>query len=88
MLSLRRLRLDLIKVDRALVGSLPDDPGARAIVGSALAGAGELELETSAGGVETDRQLDWLIRHGCQTAQGFLLGPACSAADFALRYLS
>jgi EAL domain-containing protein (putative c-di-GMP-specific phosphodiesterase class I) len=88
MLSLRRLRLDLLKVDRALVGGLPDDPGARAIVGSALAGAVELELETSAGGVENDRQLDWLIRHGCQMAQGFLLGPACCADDFALRFLT
>ena len=88
MVSLRRLRLDLLKVDRCLVSGVPDDPAACAIVEAALSSARQIGLETSASGVEDERQLRWLAAHGCLFVQGYLLGPACPADDFERRFLS
>lgn len=82
MVSLRRLRLDALKIDRSLVSGVPDDPAACAIVTAALTSAHAIGLETSAAGVEDERQLRWLEAHGCRYVQGFLLGPACPADDF------
>lgn len=87
MMSLRRLHLDLLKIDRSLISGLPNDPATCAIVEAALAGASQLHLQTAAGGVEDERQLQWLVDHGCPLAQGFLLGTAVSAVDFEQRYL-
>jgi len=88
MTSLRRLRLDQLKVDRCLVSGVPDDPAACAIVEAALSSARQIGLATSAAGIEDDRQLGWLAARGCQFAQGFLLGPACPAEEFERRFLS
>jgi len=88
MISLRRLRLDQLKVDRCLVSGVPDDPAACAIVEAALSSARQIGLATSAGGIEDDRQLGWLAARGCQFAQGFLLGHACPAEEFERRFLS
>ncbi len=82
MVSLRRLRLDALKIDRSLVSGVPDDPAACAIVEAALSSAHAIGLETAAAGVENERQLRWLAAHGCRYVQGFLLGPACPADDF------
>jgi EAL domain-containing protein (putative c-di-GMP-specific phosphodiesterase class I) len=53
-----------------------------AIVEAALTSAHAIELDTSAAGVEDERQLRWLAARGCSYVQGFLLGPACTADDF------
>ena len=87
MLSLRRLRLDQLKVDRCLVSGVPDDPAACAIVEAALTSARQIGLATSAAGIEDERQLRWLAGRGCQFAQGFLLGSACPAVEFERRFL-
>jgi diguanylate cyclase (GGDEF)-like protein/PAS domain S-box-containing protein len=88
MVSLRRLRLDLLKIDRCLVSGVPDDPAACAIVEGAFLSARRIGIATSAGGVEDDRQLRWLEAHHCQFAQGYLLGAACPAAEFERRFLT
>jgi EAL domain-containing protein (putative c-di-GMP-specific phosphodiesterase class I) len=56
MVSLRRLRLDMLKVDRSLVSGVPDDPAACALVEAARSSARQIGLETSASGVD-ERQL-------------------------------
>jgi EAL domain-containing protein (putative c-di-GMP-specific phosphodiesterase class I) len=87
-MSLRRLRLDQLKIDRCLVSGVPDDPAACAIVEAALSSACQIGLATSAAGIEDDRELRSLAARGCQLAQGFLLGPACPADDLERRFLS
>ena len=73
---LKRLAVKSIKIDRGFVMDLGDDPSAAphdsAIV-RAMIGIGEaLGLEVIAEGVETVAQRDFLLRHGCRLAQGFL----------------
>jgi EAL domain-containing protein (putative c-di-GMP-specific phosphodiesterase class I) len=71
---LRRLPIDSVKIDQSFVADLPDDPGARAIVGSIIALAHNLGLEVLAEGVETQAQCTYLRQRGCDRGQGFLFG--------------
>ena len=71
---LTRLPLHQLKIDQSFVRNL----GARAtddvIVQTIIGMARNLELEVIAEGVETQEQKDFLVRHGCDLYQGYLLG--------------
>jgi EAL domain-containing protein (putative c-di-GMP-specific phosphodiesterase class I) len=69
---LRRLPVDVIKLDRSFLDSVADDRGARALVELVVNLAGPLDIEVMAEGVETGPQRDTLIDLGCRRAQGFL----------------
>jgi diguanylate cyclase (GGDEF)-like protein/PAS domain S-box-containing protein len=69
---LPRLPVDVLKIDRSLVGGLGDDPDDTAVTAATIAMAHTLGLRVVAEGVETPRQLDELRRLGCDGAQGYL----------------
>lgn len=71
MMYLRRFPVDVVKLDRAFVRGVADEPVDRAIVGSMVALAHDLGMEAVAEGVETLAQLEVLRRLGCDAAQGF-----------------
>ncbi|RLJ68135.1 EAL domain-containing protein [Sulfurisoma sediminicola] len=81
MVSLTRLPLDVIKVDRSFVQAAPTDRAAAAVVEAILALAGRLGMDTVAEGVEDAEHFDILGRFGCTTAQGFMFQRPQSAAD-------
>ena len=68
---LRRLPVDGVKIDKSFVAGLGSSPEDSAIVRAVLGMAGALGLTTIAEGVESRRQLDELLRLGCDYAQGF-----------------
>lgn len=69
---LRRLPVDIVKIDRSFVEELGDDPAA-ADLARAITDLGKtLNLDICAEGVETDRQRLMLTEFGCRFAQGFL----------------
>jgi signal peptidase I len=70
---LRRLPLDVLKIDRAYVQVATADRGGVAILRSVVALGRDLGLEVIAEGVESSDQLDLLNDLGCDSAQGFLL---------------
>lgn len=82
MAYLRRLPLDRLKVDRAFVKDLPEQPNDRAIVASMVALAHSLDLQIIAEGVETEAQRDILRQLEVDELQGYLLGKPMSAAAF------
>jgi EAL domain-containing protein (putative c-di-GMP-specific phosphodiesterase class I) len=70
---LRRVPVDVLKVDRSFVHDVTERSGA-AVVRAVVAMAESLGLDCVAEGVETDRQLAALRVLGCPGAQGYLLG--------------
>jgi len=71
---LKRLPVDMIKIDRSFVTGLPDDQHDAALCDLLLGIARRFDLLALAEGIETEAQFDWLRVHGCEAGQGFLLG--------------
>jgi EAL domain-containing protein (putative c-di-GMP-specific phosphodiesterase class I) len=72
--DLRRLPVDMVKVDRSFVARLPDDGGSNGAVRAIVALADSLGMATTAEGVETSAQLAAVRVLGCDLAQGFRVG--------------
>jgi EAL domain-containing protein (putative c-di-GMP-specific phosphodiesterase class I) len=85
---LRRFPFDRIKIDQSFVREQEQDETTRAIIESVLSMARRLELEVTAEGVETERQLGLLIEQGCPEVQGFLLGRPMPALDAREAYMN
>jgi EAL domain-containing protein (putative c-di-GMP-specific phosphodiesterase class I) len=82
MAYLRRLPLDRMKVDRAFIRDLTEQPNDRAIVAAMVALAHSLDLQVIAEGVETTAQRDMLHALDVDELQGYLLGKPMSATAF------
>jgi diguanylate cyclase (GGDEF)-like protein/PAS domain S-box-containing protein len=80
---LRSFPFDKIKIDRSFVKDLAQRSDCVAIV-RAISGLGRsLNITTTAEGVETTDQLDWLRAAGCNEVQGFLFSAARPASEVA-----
>jgi diguanylate cyclase (GGDEF)-like protein/PAS domain S-box-containing protein len=78
---LRSFPFDKIKIDRSFVKDLAERADCVAIV-RAISGLGRsLNITTTAEGVETTDQLDWLRAEGCNQVQGFLFSAARPASE-------
>jgi EAL domain-containing protein (putative c-di-GMP-specific phosphodiesterase class I) len=80
---LRHLPVDCIKVDQSFVRGLPSSDDDRAVVGLIVGLARQLGLPVVAEGIEAEDQLAALGDLGCELGQGYLFGPAVTAADLA-----
>jgi diguanylate cyclase (GGDEF)-like protein len=81
LVSLQRLPLQRLKIDRCFVTDLPNNASDRSIVKATILMAHELNLSCLAEGVETNRQLQELLALGCDSFQGFLLGKPMPAVS-------
>ncbi|WP_160170937.1 putative bifunctional diguanylate cyclase/phosphodiesterase [Lutibaculum baratangense] len=71
---LKKFPVHKIKLDRSFVSDLEDSEDSRLIVEAMIRLAHVLGLQTVAEGVETEAQLAFLERLGCDEVQGYLLG--------------
>ena len=78
---LRQLPVDEIKLDRSFVSRIEHDEQDRAIVRSVIGLAHDLGMTVVAEGVETRACWDWLAAHGCDEAQGYLMGRPMPVED-------
>jgi len=80
---LRRFPIDTLKIDRSFVRDVASDRSAASIAAAVIAVGHELGIHVVAEGVETRQQLSILRRHGCDAAQGFLVGRPLPATELA-----
>ena len=83
---LRRLPVQVIKIDRSFVSGMLASESDRVLVETIVAMAHNLGHTLVAEGVETQGQCDALLALGCETGQGFLFGPALPAAELMARW--
>ena len=79
---LKRLPIDVVKIDRAFIDGIPGDPHDTAIVEAVVSIAQRYGFETVAEGVERADQGTLLTAIGCTHAQGYAYARPMPAADF------
>lgn len=79
--SLKRLPLDILKIDRAIVAGVGVDPDNTDIVRSIVGLAEILDLDVVAEGIEEESQIAELVRLGCLRGQGFHTGKPAPANE-------
>jgi diguanylate cyclase (GGDEF)-like protein len=80
---LKRFPVDKIKIDQSFITDLPDNDEDAAIVRAILALAKHLNLQVVAEGIETESQLSFLRKNGCNVGQGYLFSKPIPSEAFA-----
>jgi diguanylate cyclase (GGDEF)-like protein/PAS domain S-box-containing protein len=79
---LRKLPINVLKIDKSFIQQMAEDAGDAAIVRTAIDLGHNLGLEVVAEGVETQGQLEFLTSARCDLVQGYLLGRPARAEHF------
>jgi diguanylate cyclase (GGDEF)-like protein/PAS domain S-box-containing protein len=80
--ALQQFPISTLKIDQSFVRDVAIDRDDAAIVDAIIQMAHSLRLEVVAEGVESEAQLEFLRRHGCDYAQGHLFGDPVTADEF------
>jgi len=78
---IRNFPFDKIKIDQSFVRELGASADSIAIIRAVAGMCSSLGIATTAEGVETDAQLDILMREHCKSVQGYLFGKAMPASE-------
>ncbi|MGL4319169.1 MAG: bifunctional diguanylate cyclase/phosphodiesterase [Pseudomonas sp.] len=84
---LKRLPLDILKIDKSFIRGLPEDQDDAAITRAIIALGRSLQFTVIAEGVETKAQELFLAAEGCQQIQGYVVSRPLSAESFASNFL-
>jgi diguanylate cyclase (GGDEF)-like protein len=68
---LHSLRFDSLKIDRSFISKLTEDAEAHAIVDTIIKLAHTLDMTVVAEGIEDEKQLEELVKLGCDIGQGY-----------------
>lgn len=82
LLALQEFNMDSVKVDRELIKDAGQGGDADRILEGIIAMAHAIGVQVVGVGVETEEQLQFLTRAGCDYAQGFLFSPPLRQNDF------
>jgi diguanylate cyclase (GGDEF)-like protein len=83
MTELKRLPVNLLKLDTSFVQGITTDPSDRAIVAAIIQLGHALNLEVIAEGIETGPTIDKLLEMGCHRGQGYLISVPMAADELA-----
>ncbi|MBL1294347.1 MAG: EAL domain-containing protein [Thiotrichales bacterium] len=78
---LRKFEVDTLKIDRAFIAGVTTNEKDASLVRTIIDMAKNFSLEIIAEGVEDQQQLDFLMCHDCDIAQGYYLGPPMPYED-------
>ncbi|MBL1198009.1 MAG: GGDEF domain-containing protein [Nostoc sp. GBBB01] len=76
---LKRFPVNMLKIDRSFVHDVTSNADSAAVTDAIIALAKSLQLKITAEGVETQEQLEYLKKRGCQEGQGFYFGIPATA---------
>ena len=79
---LRRLPIDVVKIDKSFVEEIEKLDSAAALVQAILLLGKGLNFEVVAEGIETEAQMNCLVDLGCNLGQGYHLARPLSSAEF------
>jgi diguanylate cyclase (GGDEF)-like protein/PAS domain S-box-containing protein len=79
---LRKLPLDVLKIDQSFVRQIADSPHETIIVDAIISMGRSLKLQVIAEGVETAAELEFLQVHKCDGAQGYYFSRPVPAHQF------
>ncbi len=85
---LKRLPVDVLKIDRTFILDIETDPNDTAIVAGIVALAKSLDLQVLAEGVETQEQYQKLAELNCDSFQGYLLSKPLPVDEFEKLFLA
>ena len=78
---LNRFPIDVVKIDRSFIRNVPDSHSDAQITSAVIALGHSLGLTVIAEGAETQAQIDFLRREGCDEVQGYFYSRPIPAAD-------
>jgi len=81
---LKHLPVDVLKIDRSFIHDVDTDQDLASMVKAMVDLAFNLGMTPLAEGVETQGELEFLIRQGCPLAQGYLFARPLAAAEIPL----
>jgi len=81
---LKNLPIDVVKLDRQFIWDMMNVDQVDLIVKSVIQLTHDLLLEIVAEGIETEKQLDYLMLHNCDYGQGYLFSRPLSKEDIEL----
>ncbi|MFT4416294.1 EAL domain-containing protein [Fredinandcohnia humi] len=82
---LHQLPIDCVKIDRSFIQDLNQD--SQNVIQMILNLAKKLDVKVVAEGIETKEQLDFLLKEGCDYAQGFYFSKPLSKQEFEEKWL-
>ncbi len=80
---LRNYPFDVLKIDRSFINDIIEDADDRELIHAVVAMAHGLKLKVVAEGIETEEQLAYLKKLGCDYGQGYLFSKPVSADKIA-----
>ena len=80
---LKRFPIDKLKIDQSFVHDITSDADSATIVSAVIGMGKNLKQRVVAEGVETAKQLEFLLARQCEEGQGFLFSHPVSAEKFA-----
>ena len=81
---LKRLPLQIIKIDRSFISGINVNHADEAIVDATIVLAKRLNMTCIAEGVETEEQLNYLMKRDCKHIQGYFYSRPLSAGDLSI----
>ncbi len=78
---LRRLPIDIVKIDQSFVRDIPDIKESILIAEAIIAMTQSLNLSLIVEGIENVRQLNYFKKQGCEVMQGFLFSRPVAAGE-------
>ncbi len=80
--SLKRLPVDVVKIDRSFISGVIDDPHDGAITEAIIGIADRFGFASLAEGAESDAEIAWLRERGCRYVQGYAIARPLPLAAF------